>query len=195
MYSYGPPHMYGQKQDDQLEHTYSSYVRIRDVALKTCQRQWTIGRSGKRGSGLFVLAARHDDDDDLSINKVKYCLRIWQQESLFTVAPFFEEIDWDESFHVLHWPLCLELFFYRRVYVFPFHGLSFRLRLVVANLCLVHFETLFLLKQVSPYRSHFLRQMICTSQTAKICWQTFVEAWRIFSAIEMIFVINQFQTI
>ena len=25
-----------QKQDDQLEHTYSSYVKIRDVAQKTC---------------------------------------------------------------------------------------------------------------------------------------------------------------
>ena len=36
MYSYGPPHMAGQKQDDQHEHTFSSYVRIRDVALKTC---------------------------------------------------------------------------------------------------------------------------------------------------------------
>ena len=33
MYSYGPPHMAEQKQDDQLEHTYSSYVRIWDVAL------------------------------------------------------------------------------------------------------------------------------------------------------------------
>ena len=51
---------YGQeKQDNQLEHTYSSYVRIQDVALKTCQR-----RSGERGSGISVLAARHDDDDD-----------------------------------------------------------------------------------------------------------------------------------
>ena len=31
---------YGQaKQDDQLEHTYSSYVKIRDVALKTCQKR------------------------------------------------------------------------------------------------------------------------------------------------------------
>ena len=30
------PHMAKQKQDDQLEHTYSSYVRIRDVTLKTC---------------------------------------------------------------------------------------------------------------------------------------------------------------
>ena len=63
MYSYGPPHMAEQKQDDDLEHKYSSYVRIRDVSLKTCRRRWTIGRSGKRGSGISVLAARHDDDD------------------------------------------------------------------------------------------------------------------------------------
>ena len=64
MYFYGLPHMAKQKQDDQLEHTYSSYVRIRDVALKTCQRRGTIGRSGERGSGISVLAARHDDDDE-----------------------------------------------------------------------------------------------------------------------------------
>ena len=65
MYSYGPPHMAGQKQDDQLEHTYNSCVRRRDVALKTCQRRWTIGSSGERGSGISVLAARHDDDDEI----------------------------------------------------------------------------------------------------------------------------------
>ena len=53
-----------QKQDDQLEHTYNSYVRIRDVALKTRLRRWTIGRSDERGSEISVLAARHDDDDD-----------------------------------------------------------------------------------------------------------------------------------
>ena len=51
-----------QKQDDQLEHTYSSYVRIRDVALKTCRWRWTIGRSGERGSGISVPVARRDDD-------------------------------------------------------------------------------------------------------------------------------------
>ena len=51
-------------QDDQLEHTYSSYVRIQDVAQKTCQRRWTIGKSGERGSGISVLVVRHDDDDD-----------------------------------------------------------------------------------------------------------------------------------
>ena len=59
------PHMAEQNQDDLLEHIYSSYVRIRDVALKTCQRRWTIGRNGERGSGISVLATRHDDDDDV----------------------------------------------------------------------------------------------------------------------------------
>ena len=48
MYSYGPPHMAKQKQDDQLEHAYSSYVRKRYVALKTCQKRWRIGKSGER---------------------------------------------------------------------------------------------------------------------------------------------------
>ena len=63
MYSNGPPRVAGQKRDDQLEHTYSSYVRIRDVALKTCQRRWTKGRSGERGSGISVPVTWHDDDD------------------------------------------------------------------------------------------------------------------------------------
>ena len=64
MYSYGPPHMAVQKQDDQHEHTFSSYVRIRDVVLKTYLGRWTIGRSSERGSGISVLPARYDDDDD-----------------------------------------------------------------------------------------------------------------------------------
>ena len=53
-----------QEQDDQHEHTFSSYVRIRDVDLKTYLGQWTIGRSGERGSGIAVLLSWHDDDDD-----------------------------------------------------------------------------------------------------------------------------------
>ena len=60
--SIGPPLMAEQKQDDQLEHTYSSYVKIRDVVQKTCRRRWTIEKSGKRGSGISMRAARHDDD-------------------------------------------------------------------------------------------------------------------------------------
>ena len=66
-YSYGPPHMAEQKQDDQLEHTYSSCVRIHGVALKTCQRWWTIGRSGERVSGISVLVTRPDDDISIQL--------------------------------------------------------------------------------------------------------------------------------
>ena len=61
------PHMAVQKQDDQHKHTFSSYVRIRDVVLKTYLGRWTIGRSGERGSGISVLPARYDDDDVLYI--------------------------------------------------------------------------------------------------------------------------------
>ena len=44
-----------QRQDDQLEPTYSSSVTIRDVTLKTCRMQWAIGRGGESGSGISVL--------------------------------------------------------------------------------------------------------------------------------------------
>ena len=70
MYSYGPPHIAVQKQDDQHEHTFSNYVRIRDVVQKTCLRRWTIGKSGERGSGISVLPAQHDDDDDDDFSQV-----------------------------------------------------------------------------------------------------------------------------
>ena len=46
VYSCRPFHMDKQRQDDQLEPTYSSSVLIGDVALKTCWKQWTIGRGG-----------------------------------------------------------------------------------------------------------------------------------------------------
>ena len=74
MYSYGPPHMAEQKQDDQHEHTFSNYVRIRDVVQKTCLRRWTIGKSGEKGSGISVLPAHDDDDDDDDdIYKTHFC--------------------------------------------------------------------------------------------------------------------------
>ena len=51
MYSNGPLHMAEQKQGDQLEPTYSSSVEIRDVALRTSWKRWTIGKGGERASG------------------------------------------------------------------------------------------------------------------------------------------------
>ena len=53
-----------QRQDDQLEPTYSSSAAMWDVTLKTCRKQWIIERGGEKGSGISVLMARHDDDDD-----------------------------------------------------------------------------------------------------------------------------------
>ena len=73
MYSYGSPHMAAQKQDDQLERTFSSYVRIQAVVLKTYLGRWTIGRSGARGSGISVLPARYDDDDDEFLINPYHC--------------------------------------------------------------------------------------------------------------------------
>ena len=65
-----------QKQDDQHEHTFSNYVRIRDVVQKTCLRWWTIEKSGERGSGISVLPARHDDDDDdIYIQEVNWFIK------------------------------------------------------------------------------------------------------------------------
>ena len=63
-YSGGPLHMDEQRQDDQLEPTYNSYVPIQDVALKTYRKGLTIETGGKRGSGRSALVAWHDDDDD-----------------------------------------------------------------------------------------------------------------------------------
>ena len=70
-----------QKQDDQLEHIYSSYVKIRDVLQKTCRRRWTIKKSGERGLGISVLAAWHDDDDDDDDDDDENYIRLLSLES------------------------------------------------------------------------------------------------------------------
>ena len=54
--------MAAQKQDDQHERTFSSYVRIRDVVLKTYLGRWTIGVA-REGQG-YPCYQRDDDDDD-----------------------------------------------------------------------------------------------------------------------------------
>ena len=62
---------YGRVKAGRPARTYSSSVRIRNVALMTCQRRWTIGKSGERGSGISELAARRDDDDAAYSTKKK----------------------------------------------------------------------------------------------------------------------------
>ena len=66
-----------QWQGDQLEHTYSSSVNIRDAALRTCRKRWTIGRGGERGSGISALTTRYDDDDIIVIVIFIFIQRSW----------------------------------------------------------------------------------------------------------------------
>ena len=54
-----------QKQDDQLECTFNSSVLIQDVTLKTCQKQWRIEKGGEKGSGISMLMAQHDINNNL----------------------------------------------------------------------------------------------------------------------------------
>ena len=76
MYSYGPPHMAKQKQDDQLEHTYSSCVRIRDVALKTCQKRRMIGRSDD------MMMMIYDRPDHQFQKSVTFQFKMWTKHNL-----------------------------------------------------------------------------------------------------------------
>ena len=58
------PHTWPCKSRTTSTNIHSATMRIRDVVQTTCQKRWTIGKSGERGSGISVLPARHDDDDD-----------------------------------------------------------------------------------------------------------------------------------
>ena len=67
-----------QKQDDQLEPTYSNSVRKRGVIPTTCRKWWTIGRGSERGSGISKLVARKDDDD---VDLLYYSLKKHKKKS------------------------------------------------------------------------------------------------------------------
>ena len=67
-YSCGLLHRDVQRQDDLVEPKYNSSVPIRDVALRTCQKQWTIGKGGERVSGISVLIVWHDDDGSFNFS-------------------------------------------------------------------------------------------------------------------------------
>ena len=99
-YSWGPPHMIKQRQDDQQEPTYNSSVLIQDVALKTSWKQWTIEKGGGRGSGRSILIAWHDNDDDddddddlYNITMLQllsqFCLYIWNNVFITIIHWFF----------------------------------------------------------------------------------------------------------
>ena len=86
MYSSGPLQMDEQRQNVQLEPTYSNSVLILDVALKTCQKQWTIGTGGERGSEISMLIVRHDNDDDIYMRVSLKVHRLDKWSLFFNIA-------------------------------------------------------------------------------------------------------------
>ena len=67
MYSCGPHHVDEHRLDDQKELIYTTSVPIQDVAWETFRQRWSIKTGSERESGKSMLAARHDDDDDIYI--------------------------------------------------------------------------------------------------------------------------------
>ena len=67
--------MDGQKQDDRLEPIYNNAVQIQDVAWKL--PPGTIETGGESRSGKSVLAAQHDDNDDI------YLLQVFHNTSIY----------------------------------------------------------------------------------------------------------------
>ena len=57
---------YGRAKAGRPARTYIQQL-CENLALKTCQRRWTMGKSGERRPGISVLVARHDDDDNLIV--------------------------------------------------------------------------------------------------------------------------------
>ena len=46
-----------QREDDCLEPTYNSSVLVKDVALRTSRKQWTIEMGDRKGTGISMLEA------------------------------------------------------------------------------------------------------------------------------------------
>ena len=85
-----------------------SSVLIRDVALMTSRKQWTIGRSGERRSGISVLIAWHDDDDRLcKFFILKLCYILGDNFFVIYYSVFC-------LFIVIHWSTKKKLKWYRR---------------------------------------------------------------------------------
>ena len=142
--------------------TTSSYVRIRDVALKTCQRRWTIGRSGGRESGIPVPVARHHDDemscwkhdpisppvtDPISppVFIVHRCREVFQAISYISTELLYIGSSWSSFLCLSMWGGSPEYIAYEFV---------LRLRCPVCLVCLT--SIVFVMRSWWPYSCYFL---------------------------------------
>ena len=91
---------------------------IRDVALRTCQKRWTIERSGGRGSGISVLVAWYDDDDDIftvtsqpSITLILKISRFSHNRTTWISEMYDDELFYKTTFFFFY---CFYIFFFGR---------------------------------------------------------------------------------
>ena len=159
MYSNGPTHMDELKQYDQLEYTFSSYVRIRDVAQKTSQRRWTIGKSGERGSGISVLAARHEDDNDIYIYIYIYIYTQTNIMRIFVIDSFKVLV---LEIHTFSFPFLTKMFF--SILTFSLSCSSKRIICIFIRIIHAFFDLGRLLNRVIPLSGSFLRNENVTWQ-------------------------------
>ena len=65
----------------------------------TCRNKWTLGQGGERGSGISVLMAWHDDDNDVCV-----CVYVWNIQMLrrTDMYMFFHLSFFPHNSHNLH---------------------------------------------------------------------------------------------
>ena len=68
---------------------------------KTCRRRWMIGRGGERRSGIFVLAARHDDDEAMRYQVPFLKSLVWRDLRLNPGLIGQHSTHWDNTYKLL----------------------------------------------------------------------------------------------
>ena len=77
------------KQEDQLEPTYSSYVRIRDVTLKTCQSDDWEGEVAREGQGYSCW--RHNMMMMMIWDYLKWCYNMKTNEFYYHIGSYLKQ--------------------------------------------------------------------------------------------------------
>ena len=166
-----------QRQDDQLEPTYSSFVPIRDVALRTYRKQSMIGRRGERGPGISVLIAGLDNDDEVSSNvqdSSQYSGRFFTK---FAIPPIFFPSPWKpfqvhQKQFVFTVTSTFHSYFFLALWQNPKICLSFRILLFPHSgpqgrqTPLIYL--LFLLINIRPSLLSGIRRSVCIRKTQRI---------------------------
>ena len=138
MYSCGPLHTDEQGWSNQLEPIYNGSVLIEDIAWKTCQEQWMIGMSGRKESEKSVLAACHNDDNDIYIYIYivihRQTVLFYQNSSVWLDTQYTRSRDRNPCVCVcvsvcIYMPacVCVQIYIYINIYVWLNNKITFYL--------------------------------------------------------------------